>query len=1115
MLAGLTFKASDIRIGLAYDGTDVHTGDGTGTFQWDAQLESFSIFNSVSLSDGIQMSIESTNTPSPLYIYAFAIPELSISDSVTAASYETAVTSHIILKDVQLLEQAASPWRLIIGDVEWYIDGVLEGSYGGGTLDATGLGPGYVPLLGLPPRVTGALNPGAVGYPISLPTVWQATTTATVTASYEFKPDSGSSWQNLPVAFTTPTVPACFSACQLCLSANGIVSGTNTAAIDLNLSRSTGLETIEAGGKYFTQGNVSSVEGSFWIIPSLDKSVVKLGDYAALIDRYGAPFTEYTGTRSCGPATPPPPPPPVPSPYIETQTVTGVVHPEYAEFRSTVLDTPDVIEDLLDEVSYIQLSVSNNAEVTQWVDDGFSGGPVNPALWPDPDDGFLIETVTYTFPSKTQNRTRYTDPNPDMPSYLDWSDGEATPTEINNLVTYWSCIVHPHWLYYYFVKDWDVDGSPASYEDYWGLLCDQQLQDPVLPPEDDLRSRTSLVSAPLRFGGNQSFIETFVAGTKTSWWGVPGTNLRVDRPTIPTSVIATGPDRWTLTDCTASFGATTVTATSTGASTIKLKYDLANWDYSPRMLTTLTKQFDLAWSTTNVVSVTANLIGIDGQSYTLTTTQGTFDFPVGLTNLEYAGTWAQDYGATVVTDTGTDILPEGDSIAAMADSSRVVACQYLSARGAKYLELVVVVTNPANPVTLDLPVLIMPTPDWTVAYEGSQFASALDPDGPCIRFGNVNYWNYLFDVLEYPPSVLSPTSKPTVIDWLSFRESVLVGNDPATNLDALIASYFENGTEYTLRKHLAYETASWMSAYTGGLQGVMFNTYCPPPMALFPGQARDSELTAATGWDQKVYSFTQHSRNHITPVDPELQILIKTPDTNWLAAASSPSGWSIASHKHPLDNDEVDYILTLAGQDWAEMRPWHGHFWVQGAPIPAEEPCGYDVARDFRHARGFVRGGTLRIGWMQNVMAPWSEVDTGITDVVSLSIKWARSGVSNLLYVCTVETATAKLYTADTETGSLTMGLSIGTADHAAVVTRPDGLVYTYRLDSGTVYVRAYDGELNALYAEVATNLTGLDDAEIEAQYSVGSDNVGRIGLLHFVGGNAIFKFATDGITFS
>ena len=936
MLGGESFFADSLRIGLAYDGTDSHSGDGTGTFGWNASLQSLFIFNIASVLPGLQMSIESANSPTPAYIWSFAIPELSLADTVTGSSYETSVSTHLILRGFNPIETFGSPWRLFFSSIEWYVNGTLAGSYGGATMDASGLGPGYVPLLGIAPKVTGGINPGATGYPLTSEAEWTASTSGKITVSYEFKPTSGDSWQNLPVAIPAPVLPACFGACPHCLSASGIVTGTNTSEVDINLFRQTGLITIEAGGKYFTRGDVTNRGGELWLIPNLPKNLVKLGgSYAAVVERTGFPYTQQMGTRSCGPAVPPPGPP-VPSPYIETRTTVSEVHPSYSSFLGTIQDAHHVIEDPLDEVTWMPIYASNSVNVGQWVEIGDSGEPINPALWPTALQDFEVETVTYTFPSKVQHRTKYGDPNSQMASYLTWSDDQATPTEINNVVTYTNYIAHPHWSYTYKARNWKIDGADVAFADYWGYICDQHTTHPALPPEDNLRTRTSLVSAPLLFGGNQGFIEAQVTGTPTSWLGIPGTNLRIDRPTIPASVIGTGPDRWTLTDCTASFGATTVTATSTGASTIKLKYDLANWNYSPRMLTSLAKRFTIGWTATNIVSVAVKLIGIDGAEHTLTSVPGTFDWPLGRGNLEYAGTWAQDFGAGVITDTGTDLLPEGDSIAAMGDNSRVIAFQYLSARGAKYLEYEITVSNTANPVTLNLPVFLMPSPDWTVVHEGSQFASALDPEGPAIRFGASSFWNYVLDSYQYPPTVLGPTSKPTVIDWLSFRESVLRGNDPNATIDGLIAGYFRNGREYTLRKHLAVNTVAWMMAYSGGLQGVMYNTYCPPPLALFPGRARDGELSPATGWDQKVYSFTQHKRNHITPANPSAQQLKKAPGANWLTPQPAPDGWKIDAHTHEVEGDETDYVLSLAGQGWGEMRPFHGHFWVQGEPLPSE-----------------------------------------------------------------------------------------------------------------------------------------------------------------------------------
>jgi hypothetical protein len=184
-------------------------------------------------------------------------------------------------------------------------------------------------------------------------------------------------------------------------------------------------------------------------------------------------------------------------------------------------------------------------------------------------------------------------------------------------------------------------------------------------------------------------------------------------------------------------------------------------------------------------------------------------------------------------------------------------------------------------------------------------------------------------------------------------------------------------------------------------------------------------------------------------------------------------------------------------------------------PSVAEEPTAYNVSRDMRHTRGYVRDGTLRIGFSANLVPAFTEVDTGLTDVESLTMQYVRQGEINTVYVCVVSAGTGYVYTVDNEGGTVTLAITIGTADHAAARMGPDGILRTYRLDGGTVYVRAYDALLNALYTEQTTNLTGLDDAEIDADYSIETGGLIRIGLMHFVGGSAVLKFSNDGITFS
>ncbi len=160
------------------------------------------------------------------------------------------------------------------------------------------------------------------------------------------------------------------------------------------------------------------------------------------------------------------------------------------------------------------------------------------------------------------------------------------------------------------------------------------------------------------------------------------------------------------------------------------------------------------------------------------------------------------------------------------------------------------------------------------------------------------------------------------------------------------------------------------------------------------------------------------------------------------------------------------------------------------------------------------RSRTRRLAFASNATLAWSYVDTGQTDVDDITLDYPRAGASDLVTVTTVESGTAYLYTADEE-GNLTLAITIGTATAAAHCHTKNGILYTFRLDSGTIYGRAYDLQGNAIESEWTTNLTGVDDDEIDARVSIGPGGEQRIGILHLVSGTAILKTSPDGKTFA
>jgi hypothetical protein len=937
VLAGKRLEAKRVKLGLSIDSSKSFSGDGTHKFGWAASLQSYSIFNIASLINGIRIEINSTEL-TPVRNARIIIPSLSIDTTNTIGSYEDYVLAEVFLVDFLLYETFLGLWRMSIGSVEFKVNGVLVATLGGGTLDSTGLGPGYVPLLGIPPKVTGSLFNSVTGLPSNYS--YSYTQEGNVHCSYGIQINDGDSYIYMPVSVPSSVIPSCFSVCTYCMSMPAIVQGTTTENIVLHLKNNGTKVFAITDTTEYDEGTSERQYGSFWVVPNLDKSVVKLGDsYGSLIQRGGIPYTKYTGKRLCitsDSSKIPAPPPPRPNPYSETATSTGNLTNSYSAYLDTVFDTASIIEDPLGETSWLPVDITYDKQyLLQQI----------PTI---PNQVVAGETLTFVYPSKVQHRTKYGDPNSDMLGYLSWDDGVSTPTEINNIITYVSYNTHPHWSYFYHPRNWNVDGSSVNWETYWAPIGDQFLSHPSLPGDRDVQKRTSLVSAPLLEGGNSSFIESIAFGKKTSWWGLP--TFDIDRPSIPSSITAElSTARWSSSDAIISTESGKIKVTSSGPSTLSVNYNLADWNSYPRLLPLLTKEFVFNWDSTNVSSIKVFAVGSDGVEWQICSSPGTYPWSTSLINKKYSGSWIQDWGLTDVTDIGTDIPVNGESVVAYNNNIRVINPQVLSARGAKSLRFEIVFINPATPVKIHLPVFNIEN-TWNIYQESRQFGCAINENGSCFRFGQSNFWNYLLNAFEYPPSVLQPGSQTTVLDWLCFKRVVLEGIGPTDSLLTELNSLYKLHIEWNTLIHIANDTTAWICNYGDNndlVQAVLSNTLQPPPLMMFPCFDRDSNLTPTSNFCMKVWAFDQMNRYHITPkVTSDNVTLIKSPGSNWLITdTSEPNGWTVRYHQHVVDNSETDYKLSASSKQYANLRPWHGFFFV-GNDDSTSSTNGVDIVHD-------------------------------------------------------------------------------------------------------------------------------------------------------------------------
>jgi hypothetical protein len=171
--------------------------------------------------------------------------------------------------------------------------------------------------------------------------------------------------------------------------------------------------------------------------------------------------------------------------------------------------------------------------------------------------------------------------------------------------------------------------------------------------------------------------------------------------------------------------------------------------------------------------------------------------------------------------------------------------------------------------------------------------------------------------------------------------------------------------------------------------------------------------------------------------------------------------------------------------------------------------CDYDVSRSWRHARGYERSSDAWLGFKSNEAGTWTEVNTGVP-ATGVSICYPAGGSDDRLRVLIEDSGTLTLYYAK-EDGTLTMAFTLGSGTYGDIAFTGNNVMYGIRLSGGTVYVKAFDGQGNALGSEKTSNLTGLDDAPIAAETSVGSGGESRLHVLYTIGGSLTVKTSLDG----
>lgn len=292
MLSGRVarFHAWEARLSVG-----VSTGSGGNhagvSHTWDGSLETRFSPDAVQMSTGIRLSI--TGQVGLGQTARVVIPALGVDNSGGGAS------CGVIFDDLRLrVRQASYLWRLSWAAVRVLRDDVVVQTLAAGQLDGSGLGPTWVPLLGMPPLLTGSCFAGLVP-PSPTPNSYSAwaETSASFAGGWRVAPADGVWWE-MPVAlepFVDPGGTGPFG-----LTPGEGVSAATTWNGGIGALSRYDLDLVPNRQPFAHMGDRRTRNGAVLLAPALERGIVKASgeDTAAMVVRGGFPRTTARSERN-------------------------------------------------------------------------------------------------------------------------------------------------------------------------------------------------------------------------------------------------------------------------------------------------------------------------------------------------------------------------------------------------------------------------------------------------------------------------------------------------------------------------------------------------------------------------------------------------------------------------------------------------------------------------------------------------------------------------------------------------------------------------------------------------------------------------------------------------
>lgn len=1025
---------------------------GTGPLNWqhDAQLRTESVISVQNIAPGFTLSVASGTAGGGQWQARYQGPHAPIGGHVIGgAGVRESVSLSLVLHGVRLYaRENTGQFRLAVDSLELLANEEPWLTLPGLDELSTGCGPGYIPLVGLPPVITG--GNGGSGYTGPGEYAWTLALDQLVSGGWRF--DTDGAWQDLPVRlpdFETPEGDA-----------GGIVVATRTWGDLLRMQTEAEAERTCVPGTMSGPARLAarSTRGRVQLVPALPRSIHRLNpDFALLVQRAGFPQValERSSDRAEGPhqlGTQ--------NPNLIRTIQTDITHARQGARLNVLRTNPHAMEREIFDPEPLAPCVAARVDVL--------------ATNPESDCTFDPAYVAGSYAGESVVFPKVVDGVEENPE-LEPAWRHADP-----LVRYFSTWIHPHWSVFHHFSPWPVENSPTDPRLYWEPVRAQHLMHPALPPSEQTRTRNSLTTCPLMASAFTPFTDGYLGGKR--WVGVSRWQMRRAPVGVPVEYSAAGSERWSAEGGTFALTPLGVEVTPAGPEPIRVKLEWANLTSPPFMAPATAQDVEVDWSGAGIDSVRLGRLSPEMTEPVWwnegdPVEPGRFRLLKGTDAIE-AGTWGLDHGAGVTSDQGTDLRPEGRSAPLMADPEAAIAFPLISGRRMSHLVFEITPTNPPGPIVIAYPIAhrAAEAPTWLnfTGHSGAWFW----PLGPGVGHG---LWDWYDQGWQSPPAVNGAGFTSSVLDALATRRVLAEGVHPEENLDAecgdLYDDYEGQARGQVERNSLAFP---WPNSGANELAWALVNTAAEvPPLALWPMRDRDADGNATGPYEQGVT---------VGAVEPRIYVAnqpfsLHNPVGQDVLAPHAPGvpGWYVREHRMPLDHNEpAQYRWRIGNADQARMRPWHGAFGLTGLEELPGTIVAADLHPDGRWAHAFARESTLWLGIADRRTQMLAEWDSG-EDAHSAAVRWLATEIDAPLGLWWSQAGQIHFATMNSNEAPSGQIISSGTdAQFPAAWISPDGLRFVYWIEgepTGSVVAHITDRRGEVLFGPVALPSIGLVDA--------------------------------------